>query len=82
MANERDGGGWRWTVECRKAPDDSGDMIVDLPADFLSDAGFKIGDVFTLEIAGEGMILTRLASPAGDAKELGSGVLISQRGTR
>lgn len=59
MADKRVIGRRRWTVEYRTAPDESGDMIVDLPADFLSATGFEIGDEFSIEIAEGAIILTR-----------------------
>ena len=39
----------RWTVTCQDAADDTGDMIVPLPDDLLSQMGLVIGDTLTVE---------------------------------
>jgi hypothetical protein len=38
-----------WTVTCQDAADGTGDMIVPLPDDLLSEIGLVIGDTLTVE---------------------------------
>ena len=40
----------RWTVRCKDTGDGSGDAIVDLPPELLSQIGLGIGDVLTIEV--------------------------------
>lgn len=53
-------GNRRWTATCHDARDGSGDLVVDLPSDFMIEAGLSIGDEFSVEIVGESIVLTRL----------------------
>ena len=46
----------RWTVTCQDAADDSGDMIVPLPDDLLSQMGLVIGDTLTGEKQPDGSL--------------------------
>ena len=39
----------RWTVTCQDAADGTGDMIVPLPDDLLSQMGLVIGDTLTVD---------------------------------
>ncbi|WP_278938462.1 AbrB/MazE/SpoVT family DNA-binding domain-containing protein [Pseudomonas helleri] len=47
----------RWTVTCQDAADGTGDMIVPLPDDLLSEIGLVIGDALTVEIKADGTIM-------------------------
>ena len=47
----------RWTVTCQDAADGTGDMIVPLPDDLLSEIGLVIGDALTFEIKADGTIM-------------------------
>ncbi|WP_019409540.1 hypothetical protein [Pseudomonas psychrophila] len=50
----------RWTVTCQDAADGTGDMIVPLPDDLLSEIGLVIGDTLTVEKQPDGsLILTK-----------------------
>ena len=46
----------RWTVTCQDAADDTGDMIVPLPDDLLSQMGLVIGDTLTVEKQPDGSL--------------------------
>ncbi|CAI8916458.1 hypothetical protein EMIT0324P_21178 [Pseudomonas chlororaphis] len=37
-----------WTVTCQDAKDGSGDFIIDLPPDLLTELGLGVGDVLTV----------------------------------
>lgn len=53
-----------WTATCHDAVDGSGDLIVDLPADFIIEAGLSVGDEINIEIVGQIIILRQLKSPS------------------
>ena len=46
----------RWTVTCQDAADDTGDMIVPLPDDLLSQIGLVIGDTLAVEKQPDGSL--------------------------
>ena len=46
----------RWTVTCQDAADDTGDMIVPLPDDLLSQMGLVIGDTLAVEKQPDGSL--------------------------
>ena len=46
----------RWTVTCQDAADGTGDMIVPLPGDLLSQMGLVIGDTLTVEKQPDGSL--------------------------
>ena len=46
----------RWTVTCQDAADDTGDMIVPLPGDLLSQMGLVIGDTLAVEKQPDGSL--------------------------
>ena len=46
----------RWTVTCQDAADGTGDMIVPLPDDLLSQMGLVIGDTLTVEKQPDGSL--------------------------
>lgn len=46
----------RWTVTSQDAADGTGDMIVPLPDDLLSEIGLVIGDTLTVEKQPDGTI--------------------------
>ena len=55
----------RWTVTCQDAADGTGDMIVPLPDDLLSEIGLVIGDTLTVEKQPDGSLtLTRTSQAA------------------
>ena len=54
----------RWTVTCQDAADGTGDMIVPLPDDLLSEIGLVIGDTLTVEKKPDGSLtLTKTSQP-------------------
>ena len=54
----------RWTVTCQDAADGTGDMIVPLPDDLLSEIGLVIGDTLTVEKQPDGSLtLTKTSQP-------------------
>ena len=54
----------RWTVTCQDAADDTGDMIVPLPDDLLSEIGLVIGGTLTVEKQPDGSLtLTKTSQP-------------------
>ncbi|NNA01292.1 AbrB/MazE/SpoVT family DNA-binding domain-containing protein [Pseudomonas lundensis] len=54
----------RWTVTCQDAADGTGDMIVPLPDDLLSEIGLVIGDTLTVERQPDGSLtLTKTSQP-------------------
>ncbi len=46
----------RWTVTSQDAADDTGDMIVPLPDDLLSQMGLVIGDTLAVEKQPDGSL--------------------------
>ena len=55
----------RWTVTCQDAADSTGDMIVPLPDDLLSQMGLVIGDTLTVEKQPDGSLtLTKMSQAA------------------
>ncbi|MEU6148343.1 AbrB/MazE/SpoVT family DNA-binding domain-containing protein [Streptomyces sp. NPDC047081] len=46
-----------WTVECLDAGDGSGDVIVELPQDFLDEMNLKTGDTLDFAIDEAGIII-------------------------
>lgn len=63
----------RWTVRCRDTGDGSGDAIVDLPPELLSQFGLGVGDVLTIEVV-NGVIMLQpvhgLSTPSSSAGAL------------
>ena len=54
----------RWTVTCQGAADDTGDMIVPLPDDLLSQMGLVAGDTLIIENQPDGSLtLTKTSQP-------------------
>ncbi|MCK6254514.1 AbrB/MazE/SpoVT family DNA-binding domain-containing protein [Pseudomonas fragi] len=54
-----------WTVTCQDAADGTGDMIVPLPDDLLSQMGLVAGDTLTVEKQPDGSLtLTRTSQAA------------------
>ena len=54
----------RWTVTCQDAADGTGDMIVPLPDDLLSEIGLVIGDTLIVEKQPDGSLtLTKTSQP-------------------
>lgn len=51
--------GRRWAATCHDALDGSGDLIVELPADFMLEAGWDLGDELAIEIVGQSIVLSR-----------------------
>lgn len=49
--------GERWTVKCLNVADGSGDVIVELPEDFLAEAGLHLGDELTVEMIDGAVVL-------------------------
>lgn len=49
--------GERWTVKYLDAADGSGDVIVELPEDFLAEAGLHLGDELTVELIDGAVVL-------------------------
>ncbi|MFP3515525.1 AbrB/MazE/SpoVT family DNA-binding domain-containing protein [Pseudomonas sp. SIMBA_077] len=54
----------RWTVTCQDAADGTGDMIVPLPDDLLSQMGLVIGDTLTGEKQPDGSLTLTKTSQA------------------
>ncbi|PWK33658.1 AbrB/MazE/SpoVT family DNA-binding domain-containing protein [Pseudomonas sp. OV226] len=52
----------RWTVKCQDPLDGSGDVIIDLPTDLLASFGLSIGDVLTIEVIEDAIVLTPKSS--------------------
>ncbi|MDR6918932.1 antitoxin ChpS [Pseudomonas sp. 3296] len=52
----------RWTVKCQDPLDGSGDIIIDLPTDLLASFGLSIGDVLTIEVIEDAIVLTPKSS--------------------
>ncbi|QAY84025.1 AbrB/MazE/SpoVT family DNA-binding domain-containing protein [Pseudomonas arsenicoxydans] len=48
----------RWTVKCQDPADGSGDVVIDLPPELLDSLGLNIGDVLTIEVIGDAIVLT------------------------
>ena len=46
----------RWTVTCQDAADGTGDMIMPLPDDLLSEIGLVTGDTLTVEKQPDGSL--------------------------
>lgn len=46
----------RWTVTCQDASDDTGDLIVSLPDELLSEIGLVMGDTLTVEKQPDGTL--------------------------
>ncbi|WP_345891465.1 AbrB/MazE/SpoVT family DNA-binding domain-containing protein [Pseudomonas chlororaphis] len=47
----------RWTVKCQDTKDGSGDCIIDLPSDLLTELGLGVGDVLTIEVVNGSIVL-------------------------
>ncbi len=63
----------RWTIRCKDTGDGSGDAIVDLPPELLSQFGLGIGDVLTIEVVNGVIVLQpvhRLSTPSSSAGAL------------
>ena len=55
----------RWTVTCQDAADSTGDLIVPLPDDLLSEMGLVIGGTLTIEKQPDGtLMLTKTTQAA------------------
>lgn len=54
--------GQRWVAVCRDALDGSGDLLVELPADLMLEAGWAVGDELAIEIVGQSIVLSRQKS--------------------
>lgn len=52
----------RWTVKCQDPLDGSGDVIIDLPMELLASFGLSIGDVLTIEVIEDAIVLTPKSS--------------------
>ncbi|AKV10073.1 AbrB family transcriptional regulator [Pseudomonas fluorescens NCIMB 11764] len=48
----------RWTVKCQDPLDGSGDVIIELPTELLASVGLSLGDVLTLEVIDDAIVLT------------------------
>jgi antitoxin component of MazEF toxin-antitoxin module len=48
----------RWIVKCQDPSDGSSDVIIDLPPDILASMGLSIGDVLTIEVIDNAIVLT------------------------
>lgn len=47
----------RWTVKCQDPGDGTGDVIIDLPPDLLASLGLGLGDVLTVEVINDVIVL-------------------------
>ncbi|MBJ2180178.1 AbrB/MazE/SpoVT family DNA-binding domain-containing protein [Pseudomonas veronii] len=47
----------RWTVTCQDPKDGSDDFIIDLPPDLLAELGLGVGDVLTIEVVDDSIVL-------------------------
>lgn len=47
----------RWQVVCQDPGDDSGDVIVELPAELLETLGWALGDELSVESSEDGLSL-------------------------
>lgn len=55
----------RWTVTCQDAADGTGDLILPLPDDLLSEIGLVVGDTLSIEKQPDGTVtLTPIRSQA------------------
>ena len=52
----------RWTVKCQDPLDGSGDVIIDLPTELLASFGLSIGDVLTIEVIEDVIVLAPKSS--------------------
>ncbi|NWL23830.1 AbrB/MazE/SpoVT family DNA-binding domain-containing protein [Pseudomonas umsongensis] len=52
----------RWTVKCQDPLDGSGDVIIDLPTELVASVVLSIGDVLTLEVIDDAIVLTPKSS--------------------
>jgi antitoxin ChpS len=52
----------RWTVKCQDPADGSDDVIIDLPPELLASLGLSIGDVLTIEVIDDAIVLTPKSS--------------------
>jgi len=48
----------RWIVKCQDPAGGSGDVVIELPPDLLASLGLNIGDVLTIEVIGDAIVLT------------------------
>ena len=46
-----------WTVRCQATADGSGDFIVDLPPELLAEMGWGLGDILTVEVIDDSIVL-------------------------
>lgn len=51
--------GRSWVAICYDAQDGSGELLVELPADLMLEAGWAVGDELAIEIVGQSIILSR-----------------------
>lgn len=47
----------RWIVKCLGAADGSGDVIIELPLDLLTEMGLSLGDDLDVEVLDDAIIL-------------------------
>lgn len=52
----------RRTVKCQDPLDGGGDVIIDLPTELLASFGLSIGDVLTIEVIDDAIVLTPKSS--------------------
>jgi hypothetical protein len=57
----------RWTVRCQDAADGTGDLIVPLPDDLLSEMGLVIGDTLSVEKQADGTFSLTKVSEQSEA---------------
>ena len=46
-----------WSVRCQDTADGSGDFIVDLPPELLAEMGWGLGDILTVEVIDDSIVL-------------------------
>lgn len=46
-----------WTVRCQDTEDGSGDFIVDFPPELLAEMGWGLGDILTVEVIDDSIVL-------------------------
>ncbi len=56
----------RWIVKCQDPADGTGDVIIDLPPDLLVSLGLGIGDVLTVEVIDDVIVLTPKSHPPSE----------------
>ncbi|MHC8300812.1 AbrB/MazE/SpoVT family DNA-binding domain-containing protein [Pseudomonas sp. ZS1P83] len=51
-----------WAVKCQDTPDESGDVIVELPPEVLARLGLDLGDELSLEVTDGAIVLKPVRS--------------------